>query len=279
MADDELEAALVELLTALEDHGIHVYLGGGYGLYLKQLSLLESGARTLLPRDSWPRPRATADLDVFLPTEIVVDHRQMVAVREVLDSLAYEPIPEARFMHFKRAAARGHVRVELLTGPIPDDLRGLVKINRPRVRPRAGVELHAYLTQEAIAIDDQPQQLPVRNTIVRIPNAFSFILMKVHAFHDRKDDPDKRLGRHHALDVYRLVAMLTEDEVGLIRSMVQSHCEQPAMRRASDLVSAEFATRTSIGTLRLREHELAHDNMRIDEFIEMLLDLLGPRAG
>ncbi len=36
--------------------------------------------------------------------------------------------------------------------------------------------------------------------------------MKLHAFRDRLDDPRKDLAQHHALALYRIVTMLTEDE-------------------------------------------------------------------
>jgi hypothetical protein len=45
--------------------------------------------------------------------------------------------------------------------------------------------------------------------------------MKLHAFGDRMDDADAYLGRHHALDIYRIVAMLTEGDYTLVRQGVQ----------------------------------------------------------
>ena len=78
-----------------------------------------------------------------------------------------------------------------------------------------------YLTREALALglalfeltltgqrsDGEPVDL-----LVYVPNPFTYLLMKLHAFRNRKDDPDKRLASHHALDVYRIVSMLTRDE-------------------------------------------------------------------
>ena len=52
---------------------------------------METGQRTFLPIDAWPKPRGTPDLDIFLPTEIVVDLTNMVRLREVLDKLDYKP--------------------------------------------------------------------------------------------------------------------------------------------------------------------------------------------
>jgi predicted nucleotidyltransferase len=64
------------------------------------------------------------------------------------------------------------------------------------------VQLHAYVTDEAIALDTDPLSVSLEDGVsVWIPNAFSFLLMKLHACADRLDDEDKQLGRHHALDV------------------------------------------------------------------------------
>jgi hypothetical protein len=97
---DELKDALLEFVRALQAADVRVFLGGGYGLYLRQVSLLESNARTYLDRDAWPRPRATADLDVFLPSELVVDGDNMARVRQVLDDLHYQPT--LKHLHFAR---------------------------------------------------------------------------------------------------------------------------------------------------------------------------------
>lgn len=53
---DELKDALLEFVRELGKADVSVFLGGGYGLYLRQLALLESTEPTYLARDAWPRP-------------------------------------------------------------------------------------------------------------------------------------------------------------------------------------------------------------------------------
>jgi hypothetical protein len=273
MADDTLRTALVELVRAASIDGIRIYLGGGYGLYLKQLHLVASRTRTFLPTGAWPRPRATADLDIFLPTEIVSDLRQMTRLREILDRLAYQPV--AKFMHFQKEVAQGHVRVELLTGPLRSEQRERVQIKRPRVRPRGAVELHAYLHEEAVALDVEPWPISLGDgVVVLIPNAFSLLVMKLHACRDRLDDPDRQLGRHHALDVYRVLAMLSEPEERLVRQLCHEHRADASVRRAAELAAELFADVTSRGALRMREHALASEDMQVERALELLGDLL-----
>ncbi len=72
MNSDPLITTVLDLLAVIARPEFKLILGGGYGLYLKQLHLQSSqGARTLLPGELWPYPRATEDIDVFLPTEIL----------------------------------------------------------------------------------------------------------------------------------------------------------------------------------------------------------------
>lgn len=271
---DDLRTALIELVRAVSAKGIRVFLGGGYGLYLKQVHLMEMGQRTFLPVDAWPKPRGTPDMDIFLPTEIVVDLTNMVQLRNILDKLGYEPDPNAKYMHFDKKLSRGTVRVELLTGPIGSELHDKVQIKRPRVRPRGEVELHAYLTMEAVALEVEPLSLPLDGELsVFIPNAFTFLLMKLHACSDRLDDENKQLGRHHALDVYRVVAMLTGAEVELFRKLRREHRDNPAVTRAAEIVAKIFSNATGRGVLRMREHELASADMQLERMLDLLHDL------
>ena len=275
MADDTLRTALVDLIRAVSAAGIRVFLGGGYGLYLKQIHLASTQQRTFLPVETWPRPRGTPDLDIFLPTEIVVDIKHMVRLREILDELGYKPDDRAKFMHFEKAVSQGHVRVELLTGPIGRELFEKVRLNKlPRVRPKGDVELHAYLTAEAVALDVDPLSVLLDDGVsVLIPNAFSFLLMKLHACRDRLDDEDKQLGRHHALDVYRVLAMLSEPEDQLVRRLRRDHRDNAAVKRAAEIVAEIFADITGRGVLRMREHALANNDMQVERALELLHDL------
>jgi len=278
MADDSLRNALIELVRATSAHGITIFLGGGYGLYLKQVHLTSKQERTLLPVDAWPRPRGTPDLDIFLPTEIVVDLHHMVRFREILDELKYKPV--AKFMHFEKEVPLGRVRVELLTGPIGFELLDKVHMKKlPRVRPKGEVELHAYLHNEAVALDVEPLVLPLGEDVtVLIPNAFSFLLMKLHACHDRLEDENKQLGRHHALDVYRVLAMLSEPEVELVRRLRLDHRDNVAVIRAAEIAAEFFGSITSLGVLRMREHALAGEDMRVEEALDMLRELFNAEA-
>lgn len=164
MNADPLITTLIDLARAVGRPDFKLILGGGFGLYLKQLHLQrQPDVRTLLPGDLWPYPRATEDLDVFLPTEVVVSLAEMKALRAVLDALGFTPVEEAKFLHFvKLWGDRGRVKIDMLTGPISEAAaKAKVRVTRPRVRPRGKVELHAYLTEEALDIESSLLRLTI----------------------------------------------------------------------------------------------------------------------
>jgi hypothetical protein len=161
---DPLITTLIDLARAVGSLDFKLILGGGFGPYLKQLHLQDHNElRTLLPGNLWPYPRATEDLDLFLTTEVVTRLPDMKKLRAALDALGFEPVPEAKFLHFAKPwGVSGRVKIDMLTEPLPDGLpRERVKYTPPRLRPRGELELHAYLTEEAIAFDESLLPLSV----------------------------------------------------------------------------------------------------------------------
>jgi hypothetical protein len=77
-------------------------LARGFGLFLKQQLLLSTGERALFPREQWPVPRTTEDIDLLLHAEIAVTASRMSELQKALDGLGFEPIESARFYQFSR---------------------------------------------------------------------------------------------------------------------------------------------------------------------------------
>jgi hypothetical protein len=281
--DDPLITTLIDLIQAIDLPDFKLILGGGFGLYLKQLHLQRNpGPPTILPGDLWPYPRATEDLDLFLPTEVVVSLADMQTLRRAIDQLGFMPVEEAKFLHFvKPWADGGRVKIDMLTGPMPAALRAKLKITPPRVRPRGVLELHAYLTEEALDFESSLLPLTIEGigsqgmakVVVHIPQPFTFLLMKLHAFADRVEDADSDLGRHHALDVYRVIAMLTEREYEIVRRNVEQHTASLPVRRAREIVATHFSSPIAMGVIRLREHALFAARMNVMRLIDALADL------
>jgi len=280
-----LKTGLLDLLYGLRDHDIPLILGGGYGLYLKQVHLQSTlNAPTLIDGGLWPAPRATEDLDILLRTEVVTDAARMGPLRAALDRLGYAPVPGAEYMQFVKQLGGGRfVKVDLLTGPLgplKDDPR--VRIDERRVRPRPSVKLHARRTDEALGFAEGTLVLPVRGllssgtpheAVVHVPSAFTLLLMKLHAFRDRCRDPEKGLARHHALDIYRIVAMMTEEEFAHTGERLSAQQGHDVVLEARRIVAKHFGSAESMGSLRLRGHSLWDEGMALEEFLSVLREL------
>jgi len=109
--------------------------------------------------------------------------------------------------------------------------------------------------------------------IVYIPQPLMFLLIKLHAFADHVDDADADLGRHHALDVYRIVAMLTEPEFAQIRQNVETHTGSRPVLCARKIIATYFSSPVAMGMIRMREHSLFTARMDVLKLVDSLNDL------
>ncbi|HZT83148.1 MAG TPA: hypothetical protein VFA26_23165 [Gemmataceae bacterium] len=280
---DTLTSNLLDLLHELHPLSIPLTLGGGFGLYFKRRWVQESGARTLLR--VLPAIRPTIDLDIFLRAEVLADRARAAAIAAALRRLGYEAVEDARYMQFvQRAAGGGPVtaKVDLLVGPLGEQKRRM-EVNRPRVRPRGpSIGLHAHLTEEALSLEEDPIAHEIAGRLssgeawagtLHLPQAFPYLLMKLCAFADRKEDARKDLGRHHAMDLYTIVALTTELEYEAALARSARYADNPHRRRACEIVAGDFSGPESLGVLRLREHALFTDDMQIDPFLSVLAEI------
>lgn len=278
---DPLREDLCRLARRLASWDVRLFLVGGYGLLLKAEYIRANDLRTVAPLAF---PRATDDLDVLLTARIVTDSGLMGAVRDTLRSLDYEPVAGREFYQWSRPADEENgspgVRVDLL-GQIPEDQSGM-KIGERRMRPYQFEGLHANPVEEAAFVHERSTAVDVcpdgSPGTVELPHPFNYLLLKLYAFDDRKEDPHVDYGRHHAFDLYRIVAMLTPKEWEEIPESRSRHADTEVVRRARRMVRELFEDRDQLGAVRLREHirsgELDDSNYPVDEFLGDLQELL-----
>jgi hypothetical protein len=278
---DPLRTCLLDLVYELRDQNVPLTVGGGFGLFLKRLHLTAQGARTLF--SELPEPRATNDIDVFLRAELLADKSRTAALVEAIQRLSYMPVEEAKYFQWTRSVevsgVKQEVKLDALVGPLGES-RAKLQVNPPRVRPKGkSVGFHAYQTDEALYLEEAPISIELRGprsggdeyaATVFVPEAFPYLLMKLSAFADRKEDANKDLGRHHALDAYTIVGMMTEAEYDRARELAGRSRTDEHFGRVCGVVEAEFAGPTALGVLRLREHRLFRDDFRVGEFIGVL---------
>ena len=279
---DPLRFDLCRLSRRLASADVRLLLVGGYGILLKaeyvRGNQLDTVAPTLFPR-------ATDDLDVLLTGQIVADVDSMEALRASLRELGYEPVTGGVYYQWFRGleAEEGpgtRVRIDLL-GQIPED-RSAVRLTERRMRPHDFQGLHAHPVVEAafvhekVTLHDVCPDPPAAR--VAIPHPFSFLLLKLFAFDDRRNDPDVDRGRHHAFDLYRVVSMVTAEEWREVSELRSRHGDHAVVRRARRVVRMYFSDPEALGSLRLREHARRSavdlSTYSVDEFLGDLQELM-----
>lgn len=103
------------------------------------------------------------------------------------------------------------------------------------------------------------------------------MILKLFAFDDRKKDDLVDRGRHHAFDLYRIVAMVTRQEWDRALALREEHGEADAVQRAVEIVREHFADQDRVGSLRLLEHVRSRDldlePYSLEEFLDDLTEL------
>jgi len=241
-----LEKSLLDLLSLLDSKSFPIILGGGYGLYLRRTILEREGTRTLL--EHWPEARSTNDLDLFLRPELLCDSNRF-----------------------------------LLTGPRSSFEDTGLKVDERRVRPNPSVKVHAHPTDEAITLEENLQEVKLyvgedgeQSTSVFLPHPFTYALMKLFAFRDQIELQHKGYGSHHALDLYSIIAMMTENEWELSKEMAKRNSDSAIGVEASRIANELFDSTTSRGLLVMRANPYCSDQLQLSEFIDLVRDLLSP---
>lgn len=172
----------------------------------------------------------------------------------------------------------------LLVGPL-GQFRQRLHVKGVRARPVGAIKLHAHTLEEALHIDESPLTLTMKDirsegqpfqADIHLPQPFTYLMMKLFAFRDRKDDADKNLGKHHALDLYAIVAMQTEAEYQDSRRLGEHYRDDGQVEAARRIIRNDFAEPTSIGPIRLREHPLHRPDFPVEDFIAVLNEIFQP---
>jgi hypothetical protein len=246
--------------------------------------------------DRLPESRSTNDLDFFFQTDVLVDLARTQQVAEAFDRLGYTPVESAKYLQWKRdvlvAGMLQQVKIDILVGPL-GDARKKLNVNMPRVRPKGRIKLHAHAVEEALRLEDEVMAIALAGTLssgepyagsVLIPQAFTYLMMKLHAYEDRKqkadrvDDSAKRglerdKERQHAIDLYTIVAMMTEAEYRRAIELGGLSAENAHYARARTIIQDRFASLTATGMIRIREHPLFRDDLEMPAFIAVLQEI------
>jgi len=286
--DDSINAvlaqSLLQLKRALDPSGIPIIIGGGMGLYLRETYLPEERS----PRYQFRLPiRSTNDLDIFLTAEMLVDAAGFSSIKAVLRSLDYEALQKAEYFQFERQVVvygeKRTVRIDLLAAPPNETDQARVKVRGIRVRPKGVSKIHAYLTEEARGIDIgrivlHPSKFDsgasAEESPLYIPSRFNYLILKMGAFFDRKDESDEKsdYGRHHAFDIFATVTAMSEGDWDNARKHYEAHKYLQYVQKAASIRKEYFSADTDLGVIRLKENvNYQNDRSELDKYIDDFL--------
>jgi hypothetical protein len=229
----DLQTALLDLLQKVNDSDVRLIAGGGFGIYLKTDYVRKSGMRTLL--DQWPEPRSTNDLDLFLRPELLIEPSKLKPLVSAIAELGYEVVPGAEKYQFVKPGPGGTdvggIKIDILTGPQSRFNGTRVKADTRRARPKPSVGIHAHPVDEALTLEEGLLPIVLKGALssgeawkseIFLPHPYTFSMMKLFAFRDRFEDPNKEFGRYHALDLYIFLQRQQRKSGSMLSSCVTS---------------------------------------------------------
>lgn len=261
--NDLMLSHLFELLGLLQKEQVDVTLGGGLSHYLRQTYL----TRKVSPRYNQVRflARSTQDIDIFLSSQIIIDHQKMDIIKSVLDELGYQAIEQAKYFQFYKMTEIGgkkySAKIDLLAAP-PQKNDDHVQIHGFRIKPKSSEGIHAYLTPEAASIDFGRVIVEVlgeagKKIRVRIPSAYNFMILKLHAFADRKDRSDaiSDHGRHHAFDIFATLCQMDKTDWDNAAEHYKNDGAREYLLQACQIRREYFSAKRGWGIIRIRENQ------------------------
>lgn len=287
MAFDVMRERLITLAQKLQDDNIKLIIGGGYGLILKHEYLRKNELVTRFA--DIPEDRSTNDIDIFLRLEIITDAEKMVKIRDSLGKMGYKAIENAKYFQFinENDSPENKVKIDLLAPPVSDDEKDLVKISSSRrIRPKQGAkDIHGRLTEEAVTVEEELLSFnigePDDSVEIFLPHPFTYLVLKLFALRDRNElyeekhiEDDLSKAKYHAFDIYRIIAMMTEDEWKQAENLRGKYAESSIVSEARQIANEYFSSLDAKGVFRLRQHIRDKEIMIEDENISaMITDL------
>jgi hypothetical protein len=281
----QLKTALLDLMFETKGDDLNLIVVGGYGIHLRREHIRKTRAKTLF--DQLPEARSTNDLDLMLRPELLINPMRLAPLAAALTNLKYQTVKGAEHYQFVRpgpdGGLAGSIKIDLLTAPQEAFKDTTVSTDSRRARPKPSVGVHAHPVDEvptlelgllAIEFGGDTSQGVKYQTLLHLPQPFTFVMMKLFAFRDRVDDKEKDYGRYHALDIYSVLGTTTENEWRDALKLREQFKDHPFVIEAAKIVDEFFSTPTSRGVLRLKESPYYRRELQVDDFIGIMSELL-----
>jgi hypothetical protein len=286
MSDDILLQTIVELKELLDKYEIPLIIGGGMGIYLRRLCLIEDRQTKY---DKIVDLRTTSDVDIFLSADLIINSKKILFIRDAIGDLGYNPV--VKYFQFSKEkeynGIKKEVKIDLLACPPSIENLNKVKIKECRIRPKDISNIHAYLTEEAkglakgLIMINLKELFPgrkIKSNNLFVPSRFNYIILKLNAFNDRKDDIKSDYGRHHAYDIFACVTDMTEEDWRNAKEHFANDKNESYMTKTIEIQKNLFSTDENLGIIRIKENvsyknNIKHFDKYIPEFINDLKEL------
>jgi len=280
----DLKTSLLDLLFELKDTDIKLIIGGGFGIFLKIEHVKQLRIRTLL--QELPEARSTNDIDLFLRPELLIHSEKLKPMANAFKKLGYRVVAGAEKYQFIKSGEgdtqTSSVKIDILTGPQSYFHNTTVKVDKRRVRPHPSVGIHAHPVDEAVTLEEELLQKTLAGELtsgekwqaeIFLPHPYTFLMMKLFAFRDRLNYADKEFSRYHALDIYAILATITEEEWRSAFKICKEYSDNRFIKEAGLIVSQYFSGIDRMGIIQLQESHYYRHDFQLNEFISALTEL------
>ena len=240
LMDDIIFGQLAELAQPLNRIGVKPLICGGLGVFLS-LHKQQNEARKML--------RATRDIDLMLTEQDVSEVAKRNAIANIIiGELKYEVREGCEHFRFQK---ENNQQLDILTPPI----NGInVQGGRSRL---VKSKLHGHIASEACFIEEDLRTISSSEILsgdlidsfeVLLPSPTNLLILKLFAFDDRNNKDETEHAQTHALDIYLIIAMLTQRRDYLEgQKFLSRHRDSEIIQRAVSIVDSKFSSVDKLG--------------------------------
>ena len=265
LMDDTIFGQLAELAQPLNKIGIKPLICGGLGVYLS-LYKRQNEARKML--------RATRDIDLMLTGQDVSDETRRNAIANIITGeLNYEVRKGCEHFRFQKENSQ---QLDILTPPIDG-----IKVQGDRSR-LVKSKLHGHIASEACFIEEDLRTISSSEILsgdkivsfeVLLPSPTNLLTIKLFAFDDRSNKDDTEHAQTHALDIYLIIAMLTQRSDYLEgQKFLSRHRDSEIIQRAQSIVDSKFSSVDKLGWQLVLETSSFYPEINVRQKRERLDD-------
>lgn len=237
---DTIFGQLAELAQPLNRIGIKPVICGGLGVFLS-LHKQQNEARKML--------RATRDIDLMLTERDVSEIAKRDAIANIITiELNYEVCKGCEHFRFQKGNSQ---QLDILTPPINgiNVQGGRSKLVKSKLHGRIVPE--ACFIEEDLRIISSSEISPgglIDNFEALLPSPTNLLTLKLFAFDDRYNKDDIEHAQTHALDIYLIIAMLTQRRDYLEgQKFLSRHRDSEIIQRAVSIVDSKFSSVDKLG--------------------------------